>query len=237
MTIEVAEARLCLRAGAPARRPQLRDRTDQHRLRGRGGRARLHRAHQHPRQHAHARLRHPPRVRYRGRRRLQPRAGRPRRAAAEEPRTTSRPSRSPTSRARRRTASIVNVDVEEQSTGEFSVAGGYSTADGFIAEVSVGERNLLGRGQYRARRGQYGQRTRGIEFSFVEPYLLDYRLAFGIDLFAKQIDRVVLRTSTDRRRSAAGCARRSAARGSRVADCAIRSIGRRSTSTRSLQQL
>ena len=43
---------------------------------------------------------------------------------------------------------IVNVDVEEQSTGEFSVSGGYSTADGFIAEVSVAERNLLGRGQY-----------------------------------------------------------------------------------------
>ena len=47
---------------------------------------------------------------------------------------------------------ILNVDVEEQSTGEFSVAGGYSTSDGFVAEVSVGERNLLGRGQYGARR-------------------------------------------------------------------------------------
>ena len=28
---------------------------------------------------------------------------------------------------------ILNVEVEEQSTGEFSVAGGYSTADGFLA--------------------------------------------------------------------------------------------------------
>jgi len=43
---------------------------------------------------------------------------------------------------------IVNVDVEEQSTGEFSVSGGYSTADGFLAEVSVAERNLLGRGLF-----------------------------------------------------------------------------------------
>src|SRR6185436_7558622 len=42
---------------------------------------------------------------------------------------------------------ILNVEVEEQSTGEFSVAGGYSTSDGFVGEVSVGERNLLGRGQ------------------------------------------------------------------------------------------
>jgi outer membrane protein insertion porin family len=83
---------------------------------------------------------------------------------------------------------ILNVDVEEQSTGEFSVAGGYSTADGFVAEVSVGERNLLGRGQTARAAVTYGQRTRGVEFSFGEPYFLDYRLAFGIDLFAKQID-------------------------------------------------
>jgi outer membrane protein insertion porin family len=82
---------------------------------------------------------------------------------------------------------IVNVDVEEQSTGEFSVAGGYSTSDGFMAEVSVGERNLLGRGQFAKAAVQYGQRARGFELAFVEPYLLGYRLAFGIDLFSKQI--------------------------------------------------
>ena len=81
---------------------------------------------------------------------------------------------------------IVNVDVEEQSTGEFSVAGGYSTSDGFMAEVSVGERNLLGRGQYAKAAVQYGQRARGFELSFVEPYLLGYRLAFGVDVFARE---------------------------------------------------
>ena len=43
---------------------------------------------------------------------------------------------------------VVNVNVEEKSTGEFSVSGGYSTSDGFISEVSVAERNLLGRGQF-----------------------------------------------------------------------------------------
>jgi outer membrane protein insertion porin family len=83
---------------------------------------------------------------------------------------------------------ILNVDVEEQSTGEFSIAGGYSTADGLVAEVSVGERNLLGRGHVGRIAVQFGERTRGFEFNFVEPYLLDYRLAFGIDFFAKQID-------------------------------------------------
>jgi len=47
----------------------------------------------------------------------------------------------------------------------------------------------------------YGQRTRR-ELSFGEPYFLDYRLAFGIDLFAKQIDSSRT-TRTGRRRSAA----------------------------------
>src|SRR5204862_2853381 len=31
---------------------------------------------------------------------------------------------------------VLNVDVEEQPTGEFSIAGGYSTADGAMAELS-----------------------------------------------------------------------------------------------------
>jgi outer membrane protein insertion porin family len=81
---------------------------------------------------------------------------------------------------------IINVDLEEQSTGEFSIAGGYSTSDGAIAEVSVGERNLLGTGRVAKASVQYGQRSRGFDLSFIEPYILDTRLALGFDLFAKQ---------------------------------------------------
>jgi outer membrane protein insertion porin family len=81
---------------------------------------------------------------------------------------------------------ILNVDVEEQSTGEFSIMGGYSTADGFMGEVAVGERNLLGRGQYVRAAVQYGQRAKGFEVGFVEPYFLGYRVALGLDVFAKQ---------------------------------------------------
>jgi outer membrane protein insertion porin family len=80
---------------------------------------------------------------------------------------------------------ILNVDLEEQSTGEFSVAGGYSTADGFMGEVSIAERNLLGRGLYGKASLQYGQYSRGVQLSFVEPYFLGYRVALGVDLFYK----------------------------------------------------
>jgi outer membrane protein insertion porin family len=81
---------------------------------------------------------------------------------------------------------VVNVNVEEMSTGEFSIAGGYSTADGFLAEVSVADRNLMGRGQFAKAAVSFGQYTRGVNLSFVEPFLLGYRMAGGIDLFARQ---------------------------------------------------
>jgi outer membrane protein insertion porin family len=81
---------------------------------------------------------------------------------------------------------VINVDVEEQPTGEFSVSGGYSTADGFIAEVSVADRNLMGRGNLGKASVTYGERVRGFDLSFVEPFLFGYRMAGGIDIFARQ---------------------------------------------------
>jgi outer membrane protein insertion porin family len=80
---------------------------------------------------------------------------------------------------------ILNVDLEEQSTGEFQVSGGYSTQDGWLAEVSVSERNLLGRGLFAKAAVQYGQYARGASVSFVDPYFLGYRVAFGVDIFGK----------------------------------------------------
>ena len=80
---------------------------------------------------------------------------------------------------------IVVVDLEEKSTGDFSVSGGYSTSDGWLAEVSVSERNLLGTGLYAKASVSYGQNSRGWSVSVVEPFLLGYRVAGGLDLFQK----------------------------------------------------
>ncbi|MCA3631067.1 MAG: outer membrane protein assembly factor BamA, partial [Methylobacterium sp.] len=40
---------------------------------------------------------------------------------------------------------VVNVDVQDKATGSFSIAGGYSTSEGFLAEVTLQEVNFLGR--------------------------------------------------------------------------------------------
>ncbi len=83
---------------------------------------------------------------------------------------------------------VIVVNVEDQPTGSVSVSGGYSTVDGFIGEVAVTETNFLGRGQYVRASITAGQRTRGAEFNFTEPYFLGRRLAAGFDLFAKKTD-------------------------------------------------
>ncbi|MEA2922074.1 MAG: outer membrane protein insertion porin family [Bradyrhizobium sp.] len=81
---------------------------------------------------------------------------------------------------------VLVVDLEEKSTGDFSISGGYSTTDGALAEVSISERNFLGRGLFAKAAVTYGQYARGYSLSFVEPYLLDYRVALGLDLFQRQ---------------------------------------------------
>jgi len=81
---------------------------------------------------------------------------------------------------------VLIVDLEEKSTGDFSVSGGYSTTDGALAEVSISERNFLGRGLFAKASVTYGQYARGYSLSLVEPYLLDYRVALGLDFFQRQ---------------------------------------------------
>ena len=81
---------------------------------------------------------------------------------------------------------VINVDVEEQSTGDFSIMGGYSTADGWMGQVSISEKNLLGTGRFAKASLTYGEYIRGVELNFVEPYLLDQRFSGGVDLFARE---------------------------------------------------
>lgn len=79
---------------------------------------------------------------------------------------------------------VINVNVEEQSTGEFSVGLGFSTTDGALADVGIRERNLLGKGQDLRIGALVAQRTQQVDLSFTEPYFLDRNLSAGWDLFA-----------------------------------------------------
>ena len=81
---------------------------------------------------------------------------------------------------------VVTVEVEEQSTGELSLGGGFSTTDGPIGDVSMRERNLLGKGQDLRVGLTLSARSQQVDLSFTEPYFLDRNISAGFDLF--QID-------------------------------------------------
>lgn len=83
---------------------------------------------------------------------------------------------------------VVRVDVQEKSTGEFQVGVGYSTTDGPLANVGIHERNLLGRGQDLRIDTTIAFRTQQVDLSYTEPYFLDRNVAAGFDIFALQRD-------------------------------------------------
>ncbi len=84
---------------------------------------------------------------------------------------------------------VVEVNVEEQSTGELSFGAGFSTSDGPVGNVGVRERNLLGRGlDLRSDFVISGSRSQ-LNFSFTEPYFLDQDLSAGIDAYRTETSR------------------------------------------------
>ncbi len=83
---------------------------------------------------------------------------------------------------------VLVVKVVEQPTGELSFGVGYSTSEGVIGDISITERNLMGKGQY-VRLGFSGSLERAqVDFSFTEPNFLDRNMAAGFDLFYKTVD-------------------------------------------------
>jgi outer membrane protein insertion porin family len=81
---------------------------------------------------------------------------------------------------------VLDVAVEEQQTGDFSIAGGYSTTDGWLAQISISDRNFLGTGDIAKASVMYGQYARGFDLSFIDPYALGPRVSLGGELFGKQ---------------------------------------------------
>ncbi|MCG8492302.1 MAG: outer membrane protein assembly factor BamA [Sneathiellales bacterium] len=78
---------------------------------------------------------------------------------------------------------VINVDVQEKSTGELSIGAGFSTTDSVSGDLTIRERNLLGRGQDLKFKVSLGTENTNIDLGFTEPYFLGKELRAGIDLF------------------------------------------------------
>jgi outer membrane protein insertion porin family len=83
----------------------------------------------------------------------------------------------------------LEVQVIEQSTGEISFGAGFSTTSGILGDISIRERNLLGKGQDLRLGLSLGTLSTLIDLSFTEPYFLDRNVSAGFDIFRTSNDR------------------------------------------------
>ena len=87
----------------------------------------------------------------------------------------------------------LNVQVKEKSTGRFMAGVGFSTVDSLVGYVELSQGNFdwrswppIGAGQKFKIRLQLGTQRNDVDISFVEPWFLDRKLSFGIDLFHRE---------------------------------------------------
>ncbi len=83
---------------------------------------------------------------------------------------------------------IVEVEVTEQPTGELSFSAGFSSADAFLVDLSITQRNLRGRGQLLSFVIRASSNRREIDLRFTEPRFLGRNLAASFNVFDVTID-------------------------------------------------
>lgn len=83
---------------------------------------------------------------------------------------------------------VVQVKVTEQPTGELSFSAGFSSADAFLVDLSITQRNLRGRGQLLRFVIRASANRREIDARFTEPRFLGRNLAGSVELFDVVID-------------------------------------------------
>jgi outer membrane protein insertion porin family len=81
---------------------------------------------------------------------------------------------------------VLDIDVQEQNTGNFTVAIGYGTADGVVGDISVSDTNFMGTGNGVKASLSYGQYTKGFDLGFTRPYIFGTALSAGAELYGKE---------------------------------------------------
>jgi outer membrane protein insertion porin family len=81
---------------------------------------------------------------------------------------------------------VLDVELQEKDTGDFNISGGYSTTEGWLAELKLGDRNFAGTGVALTSSFTYGQYAQGFDVSAVDPGFFGNRASGGIDLSAKE---------------------------------------------------
>lgn len=81
---------------------------------------------------------------------------------------------------------LIDVEVEEQPTGSLTLGGAFSSGEGLAAQISLSERNFLGRGQTVTASFSGSSQYGNLSFGFYEPALFDRDLLAGFQIYYKK---------------------------------------------------
>jgi len=82
----------------------------------------------------------------------------------------------------------LHVKVEEQPTGSFTAAVGYSQLDGASFSLGISERNILGSGNAANIKASISSSTKSVDISLVNPYFTPNGVSLGVGLFWNEIN-------------------------------------------------
>ena len=94
---------------------------------------------------------------------------------------------------------VITTNVDEKSTGQFSLGGGYSTDAGFLLSTGIRESNFIGTGIDAGINGVLAQKESSINLSVNDPYFLGKNLLAGVDAFLIQTNSLGTEPYNERR--------------------------------------
>lgn len=83
---------------------------------------------------------------------------------------------------------ILSIQVKERKTGMATLGAGYSSRDGLVGNIDVGQTNLFGRGWKAKLSTSFGGKVIRYNFGFRNPWLFDTPTSFGFGLYDTRRD-------------------------------------------------
>jgi outer membrane protein insertion porin family len=80
---------------------------------------------------------------------------------------------------------ILAANLEERPTGELQLSAGFSSLERFLINLSIAQRNFMGKGQTVRASVNYSTYSKSAELGFTEPYLFGRNIAVGADLYRR----------------------------------------------------
>lgn len=80
---------------------------------------------------------------------------------------------------------ILAANLEERPTGEIQFSAGFSSLERFLVNLSIAQRNFMGKGQTVRASVNYSTYSKSAEIGFTEPYLFDRNIAVGGDIYRR----------------------------------------------------